>query len=133
MTKIFTPREADALIAKIEGIFLHMDYCQKRVQELGAALPAKAAHPSAADVAESARLRSQIEFLLQAIQDDIALIGRMGGIVKDVNAGLVDFPGRVDGEDAWLCWKRGEEKIHYWHPLYAGYSDRLMLRRTGDR
>jgi hypothetical protein len=133
MSKIFTPREADALIVKIEPVFLHMDQCRKRVLDLGGTLPVKSAQPSASDVAESARLRSQMEFLLQAVQDDIALIGRMGGVVKDVEEGLVDFPGRFDGQDVWLCWKRGEDKIHYWHPLYAGYSDRLTLRRTDDR
>ena len=133
MSKIFTPREADALIARIEGIFLHMDSCQKRALELGAAVPPKTADPSDADIATSARLRSQIEFLLLAVQEDISLISRMGGVVKDVSVGLVDFPGRVNGEDAWLCWKRGEDKIHYWHPLYAGYSDRLTLRRSQDR
>ena len=133
MDKIFTPREADALIVTIEAIFLHMDYCRKRVLELGGALPVKTTHPSAADVAEAARLRSQIEFLLLAVEDDIALVARMGGVVKDVEEGLVDFPGRVDGQDVWLCWKRGEGKIQYWHPIYSGYSDRLTLRRTDDR
>ena len=40
MTKIFTPREADALLGKIEGIFVHMDACHKRIQALGEELPA---------------------------------------------------------------------------------------------
>src|SRR5690242_18357231 len=105
MTKIFTPREADALLGKIEGIFVHMDACHKRIQALGEELPAKSARPTPAAVAEAARVRSQVEFLLHAIEDDIAMISRTGAVVKDVEAGLVDFPGRVEGEDVWLCWK----------------------------
>ncbi len=74
-----------------------------------------------------------MEFLLQAVQEDIELVGQMGAVVKDVDAGLVDFPGRVEGEDVWLCWKRGEKKVHFWHALYAGYSERQALKRSEDR
>ncbi len=133
MDKAFTPREVDLLLPKLEGIFVHMDACQKRAHELAAEKSPAAAHPSAAEVADSARIRSQMEFLLQAVEEDIAIVGQMGGVVKDVEAGLVDFPGRVDGEDVWLCWKRGEQKIHFWHPLYAGFAERLALRRNEDR
>ena len=133
MDKTFTPREVDALIPKLEGIFQHMDFCQKRVHELASTRPPVNAQPSAAEVAESARIRSQMEFLLQAVQDDMTLIGQIGGMVKDVESGLVDFPGRVRGEDVWLCWKRGEPKIHFWHALHAGYSQRQMLKRSENR
>jgi len=133
MDKTFTPREIDALIPKLESVFQHMDLCRRRVQEFNAERPLASDHPTAADVAESARIRSQMEFLLQAIQDDVLLIEQLGGIVKDVEAGLVDFLGRVNREDVWLCWKRGENKVHYWHPLYAGFSERQMLKRSEDR
>ena len=59
MDKIFSPREVDTLIPKLEGIFRHMDTCQKRTYELAATRPDVSAHPSAVEVAESARIRSQ--------------------------------------------------------------------------
>jgi hypothetical protein len=133
MDKFFTPREIDALIPKLESIFQHMDVCRKRVVELNAERPETSPHPVAAKVAEAARIRSQIEFLLRAVRDDVALIDQLGGVVKDVGAGLVDFLGRVGREDVWLCWKRGENKIHFWHPLYAGFSERQTLKRNEDR
>ena len=133
MDKTLSPREIDVLIPKMDSLLQHMDVCQKRVQELNAERPALSAKPSAADVAESARIRSQIEFLLLAVQDDIAHIAQMGGVVKDIEAGLVDFLGRVEGEEVWLCWKRGENKIHFWHPLSAGFSQRRELERNEER
>ena len=54
-------------------------------------------------------------------------------MVKDVQAGLVDFLGRVDGQEVYLCWKRGETKVRFWHPLHAGYSERQTLKRGEDR
>jgi len=53
--------------------------------------------------------------------------------VKDLLMGLVDFLGRVEGEEVWLCWKRGEKKINFWHPLYAGFTERQSLGRSEDR
>ncbi len=47
--------------------------------------------------------------------------------LRDVATGLVDFPARVDGQDAWLCWRLGEPAVAYWHPRDAGFSDRRPL------
>ena len=41
-------------------------------------------------------------------------LGAMGVIVKDLDEGLVDFPFVFKGQDAFFCWKLGEEKIRYW-------------------
>jgi hypothetical protein len=47
--------------------------------------------------------------------------------LRDVATGLVDFPARIDGEDAWLCWRLGEPEVAYWHPRTSGFSDRRPL------
>jgi len=133
MDKIFSPRDVDALLPKLETIFAHMDACQKRTHELAAAKPAPSDNSTPNEIAESARIRSQMEFLLNAVQEDIQLVAQLGGVVKDVGAGLVDFLGRVDGEEVWLCWKRGETRIQFWHPLYTGFSERQTLKRNDDR
>jgi hypothetical protein len=133
MDKVFAPRDVDALIPKMEKIFDHMETCQKRTHELAVSRPAANASSSAAEIADSARIRSQMEFLLQVVQEDIHLVSHMGGVVKDVDQGLVDFLGRVQGEDVWLCWKRGEKKLRFWHPLYAGFTERQALERSEDR
>jgi len=129
MDRIFKPGEVDALIPKLESVITHMLATHERVQDLAHSRPRLGNSPSPAQVAESARIRSQIEFLLGAVQEDVESIGRLGGIVKDLFMGLVDFPGVVDGEDVWLCWKRGEKKVRYWHPLNAGFSERRPLER----
>jgi hypothetical protein len=133
MDKVFKPHEVDALLPKLENIFVHMEACQKRIQELAKSRPPEGAQLVAAEIAESARIRSQMEFLLGVVQEDIEMIGAMGGVVKDLLMGLVDFLGRVEGEEVWLCWKRGEKKVDFWHPLYAGYAERQSLGRSEDR
>jgi hypothetical protein len=131
--KIFKPLEVDAVIPELERVFEHMDACQRRTHELATSRPPLGAHPKAAEIAESARIRSQMEFLLQAVQEDVGLIGGLGGVVKDLGEGLVDFPGRMEGQDVWLCWKRGEKQVHFWHALDAGFAQRQTLGRSENR
>jgi hypothetical protein len=47
--------------------------------------------------------------------------------VRDIEAGLIDFPAVVDGAPAWLCWKLGEPRVAYWHPITSGFADRRPL------
>ena len=129
--KLYTPRDVDGLIPLLEKILGHVDHCRCRAEVL-----AKQANGlvGASDVEALARtqlLRSQVEFLMEAVRDDVEQILEVGGVAKDLEAGLVDFPGKVDGEDVWLCWKRGESRVRFWHSLEEGFSQRQALRR-GD-
>lgn len=48
--------------------------------------------------------------------------------IKDIGAGLIDFPHlRDDGEEVYLCWKLGEETIGYWHPIQDGFAGRRPI------
>ena len=51
----------------------------------------------------------------------------LGGVTKDLEVGLVDFPGQVDGETVNLCWKAGETEVRFWHGLDEGYAKRKPL------
>jgi hypothetical protein len=47
--------------------------------------------------------------------------------LRDVTTGLVDFPGFVEGEEAWLCWRLGEAEVEHYHPKDTGFSGRRRL------
>jgi len=51
----------------------------------------------------------------------------LGGVTKDLELGLVDFPGQLDGETVNLCWKAGETEVRFWHGLDEGYAKRKPL------
>jgi hypothetical protein len=50
-----------------------------------------------------------------------------GLVVRDIDRGLVDFPSLSDGEEIFLCWERGEDRVAHWHGLEEGYSGRQPL------
>ncbi|MCS6816138.1 MAG: DUF2203 domain-containing protein [Blastocatellia bacterium] len=60
----------------------------------------------------------------------VARLHREGILVKGLEDGLVDFPHRrPDGEEVYLCWRVGEPRLAYWHPLDTGFAGRRPLEQ----
>ena len=60
-------------------------------------------------------------------RDRLARIDQLGLSLRDIESGLVDFPALVAGRQVWLCWRRGEPQIGWWHDLDTGFSGRRPL------
>ncbi|HUG94156.1 MAG TPA: DUF2203 domain-containing protein [Planctomycetaceae bacterium] len=56
-----------------------------------------------------------------------AELHELGAELKDPVIGLVDFLTQIDGRDAYLCWKLGEDEIQFWHDLNSGFRGRQSL------
>jgi hypothetical protein len=62
-----------------------------------------------------------------ALEQALLALSQLGVEVKDVGQGLVDFRGRVGDQQAYLCWRVGEDTVGFWHPLEDGFSGRRRL------
>jgi hypothetical protein len=69
-------------------------------------------------------LQAQLDSSLEQLQDYVDELGSIGVELKDYESGLIDFPGRHQGRDIFLCWKLGEDKVDHWHELHSGYAGR---------
>lgn len=124
--KHFTAAEADALIPELEKIF-------EAVAELTAKAELKAAslrrrqQGGNEDEAGAAIERSQLQFLASGINAWMQKIVELGALPKGVDPALVDFPSRVDGREAYLCWKLGEKRVSHYHAVDEGFSTRKPL------
>jgi hypothetical protein len=76
---------------------------------------------------EVAEVQSRVEEEAAAMARCIEGIGELGGMVKDLDAGLVDFLHKRDEEDVLLCWRMGEAQITHWHGLEEGFAGRKPL------
>ena len=76
------------------------------------------------DVSIAAKQRVEMEAHLQRVRESIAEIDSIGVQVKDLEAGLLDFPCRLDDEVVLLCWRMGEPAIEHWHTVEAGLQGR---------
>jgi hypothetical protein len=79
---------------------------------------------------------------LNAVQDELRTLAasvaacverleELGVLVKDLDAGLVDFPAVRDGEPVLLCWRVGEDDVSYWHGLADGFAGRRPIDWDG--
>ena len=50
-----------------------------------------------------------------------------GCIIKNLNAGLVDFLSERDGREVYLCWRYGEPSVDFYHELHTGFRGRERI------
>jgi hypothetical protein len=78
-------------------------------------------------VREVKELRRQLEHDRELLRELVRGLVQLGVQVKDLDRGLVDFPSRIDGRPALLCWQVGEERIAFWHTPEEGFAGRRPL------
>jgi hypothetical protein len=90
--------------------------------------PGPGAPAETAVVPEDLRFtRLKMQGLVDQMAAGVARIESMSITLRDIADGLVDFPALVNGRQVWLCWKRGEPAVGYWHTLESGFGGRQPL------
>lgn len=52
---------------------------------------------------------------LMDLEREVSKISALGCIVHDLEGGYVDFPSEHNGQRVFLCWKRGEAAVSFYH------------------
>lgn len=125
----FTPADVNRLIPELERIINHLRTLESEIQEKEWRLKqAKVEARRRGDVIEEAtflREEAEIDFVRILVESQFDRVMQLGGEVK--GGGLVDFPGRVDGQDVLLCWKPGEKEVRWYHGIYEGALGRKPI------
>ncbi len=50
-----------------------------------------------------------------------------GVLIKDPDAGLIDFPTLYKDQEVYLCWRFGEPAIEFWHGVEEGFRSRKKI------
>ncbi|HEV2386430.1 MAG TPA: DUF2203 domain-containing protein [Candidatus Acidoferrales bacterium] len=72
-------------------------------------------------------LRQGYESTSEKARSAVEQIEATGCVVKDLDLGLVDFPGRLNGESVFWCWRLGEDRIRFWHREEEGFAGRKPI------
>jgi len=64
---------------------------------------------------------------IKRLNEYVRELTELGVELKDPINGLVDFPTKIDGRRAYLCWKLGEPEVAYWHEVDDCHSGRQSL------
>jgi len=112
----FSEEEANALLPEIRRLLgmLNPAPLPERARDVVAGNGS--AHGAAAAAGTRERHAEALERLLA-----------LGIVVRDLRAGLVDFPAIRNGEPVFLCWRRGESRVAFWHDRNSGFSGRSPL------
>lgn len=123
--KLFTAEEANGLIPRLEVLVRKLQANAKRARERAAQAGAQA------DLEALSRSDPLIRAVMREMSKAAEQIQDLGAFLKDIDLGLVDFPGEVEGETVFLCWQYGEPRIVAWHPIDEGFGSRRPL--SGSR
>ena len=123
--RTYSIEEANALIPQVRAVLLQLAVEQRRLDashaEMHRQLDANGGPEGAAAAgrqeAETADIREGMRTLLMHLSE-------MAVELRDVEMGLVDFPGERDGEPVWLCWRLADARVAFWHPIDEGYATR---------
>jgi hypothetical protein len=63
----------------------------------------------------------------QSLKEDVEELARRGIILRDPEAGLVDFPSEREGRPVLLCWRLGEQEVGWYHDEVSGFRGRKRL------
>ena len=130
MPQYFTRAEADALLPQLEPILRELTELREALREVEGrveALQLRMRGNGYAHRGELAQLRQDAAELVEAINQRVHRVNELGVLVKDLETGLVDFPSLRDGQEVYLCWRLGEPRVAWWHPIEGGFAGRQSL------
>ena len=129
--RVFTPDEANAALSELRPLVEAMvdgkrvlDEAQERRDDVAQRI---AGNGGGIPPAELGALEAAVEEAAKTLAGTIGEIQALGVLVKDLDTGLVDFPGQRAGQDILLCWQLGEDEVAFWHGLDDGYAGRQPL------
>ncbi len=116
----FTVAEANRSLPLVRRIVRDIVNTHQRATQLQAKLEEMGEKHAAA-------AQTQLEAALNDLQEYVDELSGIGAELKDYQTGLIDFPGRHQHRDIYLCWRLGEEKVEHWHELHTGFSGRQPI------
>ena len=132
--RIFTAREVNSLIPKLVKIFEGLDTLKSRLKQFkgkidvlemiwGSELQAQT-NP---DHREHLHYLEEIEKSKKEYEASVLKFGELEAVVKSLDQGLIDFYGVIDSRLVFLCWKRGENHVEFFHDLEEGFGGRQPI------
>jgi hypothetical protein len=137
--KFFTVGEAEQLIGLLEPTLERVKRNKQQLLWLQGELDVLelivdcGATDKNADAIELAVKKRKVSRLAREIEKDVSAIEETGCLLREVDEGVVDFFSIQDGTVVFLCWKKGEDSIKYWHSIREGYAGRQPLARSPSK
>ncbi len=121
--KLFTLEEANALLPEVKRLFADIDESRATLRRLAPEATRASESQGGGGTMYGFQYADALTNFLASAQGILSL----GVEIKDFEQGLCDFPHEREGKVVYLCWRRGEEAIEWWHDLDTGFTGRQPL------
>lgn len=121
--RFYSVEEANGLLPKLKPL----------LERIRATQEALAADKTVAVVREKASHNGgglparHLSELTRTLERAMRQLQEWGIVLRDPSIGLIDFYHQREGETVFLCWKLGEAKVEWWHPVETGIAGREHL------
>ncbi|MEQ1843403.1 MAG: DUF2203 domain-containing protein [Verrucomicrobiales bacterium] len=119
----YTREEVRRLLPQVEVWLTHVN--EARAEFNKAVLPMQGFHSDGCDVGGGLTTRYLQSFL--QLSQGLKQFSRREIFIKDLDAGVIDFPSFAAGREVFLCWRRGELDVDHWHDLDSDFSGRVRI------
>ena len=121
--KFYTVEEANALVPKLKTLLQRIrDTQQALAEDKTVALVREKASQNGGGLPGR-----HLSELSRTLERDLHQLQEWGIVLRDPSIGLIDFFHQRQGETVFLCWKLGESKVEWWHPVDTGIAGRERL------
>ncbi|MFO0729335.1 MAG: DUF2203 domain-containing protein [Myxococcota bacterium] len=128
--RTFSVAEVNALIPRLDAVFQRLTELRREIGARANEIERLGFGPLREPGPEPAEILERREILLRRVKElevEVDRVGELGGILTDIDLGLVDFPAEVGGERVFLCWQFGEPEVSHYHAIDAGFAGRRAL------
>ncbi|MFV0387567.1 MAG: DUF2203 domain-containing protein [Pyrinomonadaceae bacterium] len=121
---LYTKSEADKLIPVLRPLLADIRYYVKQIRQRKTLVKRVSQTQGGGGFAGCGSYVLQIIKLRQKV----TIISNMGIEIKDYDRGLIDFPAKIDGKFALLCWELNDgNEVEWWHEINAGFAGRKRI------
>ena len=123
--RTYTIEEANDLIPQVRAVLLQLAVQQRRLDASHAEMHRQLdVNGDPASAAAAVRQEAEVSEIREGMRTLMLHLGEMGVELRDLEMGLVDFPGMRDGRPVWLCWRLADPRVAFWHGTDEGYASR---------
>jgi hypothetical protein len=121
--QFYSVEQANALVPKLRPLLERIRATQEALakDKTVAAVKEKAAHNGGGLPGR------HLSEWTKALEADLRQLQEWGIVLRDPSIGLIDFLHQREGETVFLCWKLGEARVEWWHPVDTGIAGRQRL------
>ncbi len=130
--KFFSLSEAESLRTQLEPLLIEAIDARRKIGEVDEKLDELAERIQRSGgllvpYDSASTWRREYNHLASAIRNAVERIHATGCVVKDIDVGLLDFPSRINGQEVFLCWRLGEDRIRFYHGMDEGFAGRKPI------